>query len=137
MAAELRIGLSADVTTIDPHFVAAQPNLTVGMHIFEGLVRIDERARVIPGIAQSWTTPDPLTWELKLRPGVKFHDGSELTAEDIVFSLERPLDDQGQPRRVRRLRADDHGQADRRQAHAAAEDGHRRTGRCWKTSRTC
>jgi peptide/nickel transport system substrate-binding protein len=96
-AAELRIGLSADVTTLDPHFVAAQPNLTVGMHIFDGLVRIDERARVIPGIAQSWTTPDPLTWELKLRPGVKFHDGSELTAEDIVFSLERPLSIKGSP----------------------------------------
>jgi peptide/nickel transport system substrate-binding protein len=96
-AAELRIGLSADVTTLDPHFVAAQPNLTVQMHVFDGLVRIDERARVVPGIATSWSTPDPLTWELKLRPGVKFHDGSELTAEDIVFSLERPLTIKGSP----------------------------------------
>src|ERR1700681_715250 len=69
-AAELRIGLSADVTTMDPHFVAAQPNLTVQMHVFDGLVGIDERGRVIPGIAVSWTTPDPLTWEVKLRPGV-------------------------------------------------------------------
>jgi peptide/nickel transport system substrate-binding protein len=97
MAAELRIGLSADVTTLDPHFVAAQPNLTVQLHIFDGLVRIDERARVIPGIAASWTTPDPLTWEIKLRPNVKFHDGSELAAEDVVFSLERPLMIKGSP----------------------------------------
>jgi peptide/nickel transport system substrate-binding protein len=96
-AAELRIGLSADVTTLDPHFVAAQPNLTVQQHIFEGLVRIDERGRVTPGIAVSWTTPDPLTWELRLKPGVKFHDGSELTAEDVVFSLERPLTIKGSP----------------------------------------
>jgi peptide/nickel transport system substrate-binding protein len=96
-AAELRIGLSADVTTMDPHFVAAQPNLTVQQHVFEGLVRIDERGRVIPGVAQSWTTPDPLTWEIKLRPGVRFHDGSELTAEDVVFSLERPLGIKGSP----------------------------------------
>jgi peptide/nickel transport system substrate-binding protein len=96
-SAELRIGLSADVTTLDPHFVAAQPNLTVGMHVFEGLVRVDERARIVPGIAQSWSTPDPLTWEIKLRPGVRFHDGSELTAEDIVFSLERPLTIKGSP----------------------------------------
>jgi len=96
-AAELRIGLSADVTTLDPHFVAAQPNLTAQMHIFDALVRIDERGRVIPGIATSWTTPDPLTWELKLRQGVKFHDGSELTPEDIVFSLERPLSIKGSP----------------------------------------
>src|SRR5215212_1948676 len=73
-AAELRIGLSADVTTMDPHFVAAQPNLTVQMHIFDGLVRIDERGRVVPGVAASWSTPDANTWELKLRPGIKFHD---------------------------------------------------------------
>ena len=96
-AAELRIGLSADVTTLDPHFVAAAPNLTVQQHIFDGLVRIDERGRVTPGIATSWTTPDPLTWELKIRPGVRFHDGSELTLEDIVFSLERPLGIKGSP----------------------------------------
>ena len=96
-AAELRIGLSADVTTMDPHFVAAQPNLTVQMHVFDALVRIDERGRVVPGIAVSWTTPDALTWELKLKPGVKFHDGSDLTAEDVVFSLERPLGIKGSP----------------------------------------
>src|SRR5687767_10110672 len=96
-AAELRIGLSADVTTMDPHFVAAQPNLTVQQHVFEGLIRIDERGRVSPGIAASWSTPDPLTWQIKLRPGVKFHDGSELTAEDVVFSLERPLAIKGSP----------------------------------------
>jgi peptide/nickel transport system substrate-binding protein len=96
-AADLRIGLSADVTTMDPHFVAAQPNLTVQQHIFDGLVRIDERGRVTPGIAASWSTPDPLTWEIKLRANVKFHDGAELTAEDIVYSLERPLAIKGSP----------------------------------------
>ena len=41
--AELRIGLSADVTTFDPHFVAAQPNLTVAHHVFESLLHVDER----------------------------------------------------------------------------------------------
>ena len=96
-AAELRIGLSADVTTMDPHFVAAAPNLTVQQHIFEGLVRIDERGRVMPGLAASWSTPDPLTWEIRLRPGVKFHDGSDLTVEDVVYSLERPLTIKGSP----------------------------------------
>jgi peptide/nickel transport system substrate-binding protein len=82
---------------MDPHFVAAQPNLTVQMHIFDGLVRIDERGRVIPGLAASWSTPDPLTWEIKLRPGVRFHDGAELTAEDVAYSLERPLTIKGSP----------------------------------------
>src|SRR3954447_8608135 len=96
-AAALRIGLSADVTTMDPHFVAAQPNLTVQMHVFDGLVRIDERGRVIPGLAQSWSTPDPLTWIINLRRAIKFHDGTELTTEDVVYSLERPLTIKGSP----------------------------------------
>ena len=89
-AAELKIGLSADVTTMDPHFIAAQPNLTAQHHVFDSLVHVDERGRSIPVLA-TWRTPDPLTWEFTLRKGVKFHDGTELTAEDVVYSLERPL----------------------------------------------
>ena len=95
-AAELKIGLSADVTTMDPHFVAAQPNLTAQQHVFDSLVRSDERSRPVPGIA-TWSTPDPLTWEFRLRKGVKFHDGAELTTEDVVFSLERPYTITGSP----------------------------------------
>ncbi|HXF67041.1 MAG TPA: ABC transporter substrate-binding protein [Burkholderiales bacterium] len=95
-AAELRIGLSADVTTMDPHFVAAQPNLTAQKHIFDSLVHVDARGRPIPGLA-TWRVPDPLTWEFRLRKGVKFHDGAELTAEDVVFSLERPYAITGSP----------------------------------------
>ncbi|HXV11529.1 MAG TPA: ABC transporter substrate-binding protein [Burkholderiales bacterium] len=95
-AAELNIGLSADVTTFDPHFVAAQPNLNAQKHVFDTLVHVDERGRPIPGVA-TWKTPDPLTWEFTLRKGVKFHDGAELTTEDVLFSLERPLTIQGSP----------------------------------------
>src|SRR5574341_2627712 len=95
-AAELRIGLSADVTTMDPHFVAAQPNLTAQQHVFDALIQTDARTRPVPGIA-TWRTPDPLTWEFTLRKGVKFHDGSELTTEDVVFSLERPFAITGSP----------------------------------------
>jgi peptide/nickel transport system substrate-binding protein len=95
-AAELRIGLSADVTTMDPHFVAAQPNLTAQHHVFESLVHVDERARPIPVLA-TWRNPDPLIWEFTLRKGVRFHDGSELTTEDVAFSLERPLTITGSP----------------------------------------
>ncbi len=96
-AADLRIGLSADVTTMDPHFLASQPNLTVGFHVFDALVHADERTRLIPGLATSWRAVDATTWEFKLRPGVKFHDGSELTAEDVLFSLERPFNIKGSP----------------------------------------
>ena len=96
ISADLNIGLSADVTTFDPHFVAAQPNLTAQKHVFDTLVRVDERGRPIPGLA-TWTTPDPVTWEFTLRKGVRFHDGSELTTDDVLFSLERPLNIKGTP----------------------------------------
>jgi peptide/nickel transport system substrate-binding protein len=96
-AADLRIGLSADVTTMDPHFLASQPNLTVGYHVFDALTHVDEKARLIPGLATSWRAVDATTWEFKLRPGVKFHDGTDLTAEDVLFSLERPLNIKGSP----------------------------------------
>ena len=95
-AADLRIGLSADVTTMDPHFVAAQPNLTAQHHVFDSMVRNDERSRPVPGVA-TWRTPDSLTWEFTLRKGVTFHDGSELTTEDVAFSLDRPLTIKGSP----------------------------------------
>jgi len=89
-AADLRIGLAADVTSMDPHFVNIQPNNLVAWHVFDALTRVDENARLVPGLAESWKAIDATTWEFRLRRGVKFHDGSELTAEDVVYSLERP-----------------------------------------------
>jgi len=96
-AAELTIAVSADVTSLDPHYLASQPNVNIGWHVFDALTHVDERARLIPGLASSWRAVDPTTWEFKLRKGVKFHDGSELTADDVVFSLERPLAIAGTP----------------------------------------
>ena len=81
---------------MDPHFVAAQPNLTAQQHVFDALVQTDAQSRPVSGIA-TWRTPDPLTWEFTLKKGVKFHDGSELTTEDVVFSLERPFSITGSP----------------------------------------
>jgi peptide/nickel transport system substrate-binding protein len=96
-AADISIGISADVTSLDPHYVAVQHNVAIGWHVFDALTRIDERARIIPGIATSWRAVDPTTWEFKLRKGVKFHDGTELTADDVAYSLERPLAIAGSP----------------------------------------
>ncbi len=89
-AANLRIGMSADVTSIDPHFVNITPNNNIAWHVFEALTHVDEDARLVPGLAESWRPVGPTTWEFKLRRGVKFHDGSELTAEDVAFSIDRP-----------------------------------------------
>ena len=97
IGADLTIALSADITSLDPHYVAAQPNINIGWHVFDALTRVDERARLMPGIAESWRAVNPTTWEFKLHKGVKFHDGSELTTEDVAFSLERPLTITGSP----------------------------------------
>ena len=88
-AADISIALGADVTSIDPHFHNLTPNNNVGHHIFDTLVGRDARGRLQPALAESWRTVDDLTWEFKLRKGVKFHDGSDFTAADVVFSLER------------------------------------------------
>jgi len=74
---------------MDPHAVNLQPNSNIAWHVFDCLVHVDRDARIVPGLAESWRAVDPTTWEFKLRRGVRFHDGSPLTAEDVVFSLER------------------------------------------------
>jgi peptide/nickel transport system substrate-binding protein len=96
-AAEISIGISADVTSLDPHYVATQHNVAIGWHVFDALTRVDEKARIIPGLATSWRAVDPTTWEFKLRKGVKFHDGSDFTADDVAYSLVRPLAIAGSP----------------------------------------
>src|SRR5512139_537385 len=88
-SADLRIGVAADVTSMDPHFLNLQPNVNISWHVFDALTHVNEDARLIPGLAESWRAVDPLTWEFRLRRGVKFHDGTDLTAEDVVFSIER------------------------------------------------
>jgi len=96
-AAELKLAFASEVTTVDPHFLAAQANLALSQHLFESLVTADAQSRIVPALAQSWRTLDATTWEFKLRPGVRFHDGSALTVEDVAFSLARPLNIKGSP----------------------------------------
>src|SRR5207245_11050646 len=56
--AELRIGLAADVTSIDPHFRAIAPNINIAWHVFDALTHVDEDTRPIPGLAVSWRAHD-------------------------------------------------------------------------------
>ncbi|MCM2250760.1 MAG: ABC transporter substrate-binding protein [Ramlibacter sp.] len=87
-SAELRIGFKAEVTSADPHVQNGQ-NRNVWIHVYDALVAQDENLRPIPSLATSWKAVGTSGWEFKLRPGVKFHDGTPLTAEDVKFSLER------------------------------------------------
>lgn len=88
-AADVSIALGGDVTSIDPHFHNLTPNNNVGKHMFETLVAMDARGRLTPALAENWRTVDDLTWEFRLRKGVKFHDGTDFTAADVAFSLDR------------------------------------------------
>jgi peptide/nickel transport system substrate-binding protein len=88
-AADISVALSADVTSVDPHFHNLTPNNNVANHIFEALVAKDARGQLRPGLAESWRPVDDLMWEFRLRKGVKFHDGSDFTAADVAFSLDR------------------------------------------------
>jgi peptide/nickel transport system substrate-binding protein len=89
LAQELVIGRGSEPQSIDPHFTRAGPNQMTAMHIFDRLLDTDEQVRPQPGLAVSWEVEDELTWLVRLRPGVRFHDGSPLTADDVVYSLQR------------------------------------------------
>ncbi len=57
--------------------------------VYDRLVRRDKKLGIVPALATEWQQTAPLTWRFKLRPGVKFHDGTPFTADDVVFSIER------------------------------------------------
>ncbi|WP_298843642.1 ABC transporter substrate-binding protein [uncultured Roseobacter sp.] len=92
LAEKLTIGLASEPTSLDPHFHNLGPNNAMSVHIFDRLIAQDEKQRLSPGLAVSWKPVDDLTWEFKLREGVKFHDGSDFTADDVVCTMERAPD---------------------------------------------
>ena len=78
-----------DVASMDPY--AVNETFTVGFlgNVYEGLVMRGKNLEIVPGLATSWSNTTPDTWRFKLRPNVKFHDGTPFTADDVVFSFER------------------------------------------------
>ena len=89
---KLVIGKAADVIENDVHTCAWQLCWELFAQVYESLVFLDDDLQAIPGLAESWTTPDDTTYVFKLREGVKFHNGREMGADDVVFSLDRILE---------------------------------------------
>lgn len=74
---------------LTPHLKSEVISVMVQGNIFESLVEFDADMRIRPLLAASWENPDDLTWVFRLQPRVRFHDGSLMTAEDVVYSLNR------------------------------------------------
>jgi peptide/nickel transport system substrate-binding protein len=88
-AATLRWSSQGDYLSADPHAQNEGLNNAVNDAIFERLTARDKDLKLIPALATSWEARTPTTWRFKLRRGVKFHDGTPFTADDVVFSIQR------------------------------------------------
>ena len=86
-AKELRIGLAAEPSSVDPHFHNLGPNNQLWKTIFDPLVGTDDQQRVYPRLATSWRAVTPTSWEFKLRTGVKFSNGSTFDAYDVIYTV--------------------------------------------------
>ena len=96
-AQELTIALASEPTSIDPHFHNLTPNNALARQMFDRLIMPDAKQALEPGLATSWKPIDDTTWEFKLREGVKFHDGSAFTADDVICTFERAPNVEGSP----------------------------------------
>jgi peptide/nickel transport system substrate-binding protein len=86
----LRVAPSADLTQLDPTFASIVITRIYGLMVYETLFAWDGKLEAKPQMVKSWTTsPDGLTWRFTLRPGLKFHDGQEVTSADVIPSLQR------------------------------------------------
>jgi peptide/nickel transport system substrate-binding protein len=88
----IRIGVEAGPTSLDPHFASLITNIAFSRHIFQPLMEQDAKQDLRPAIATAMRPLDELTWEVKLDPRARFHDGQPVTAEDIAFTLARAGD---------------------------------------------
>jgi peptide/nickel transport system substrate-binding protein len=88
-AQTLRWSSQGDPQTMDPH--SQNEGLTNMMNgqVYERLTTRDKSLNIVPSLAVSWQQVSPLVWRFKLRPGVKFHDGSPFNADDVVYSIKR------------------------------------------------
>ena len=89
-AETVTIGIRSEPSSIDPYFHNLGPNNAMLGQIFGRLVDwTPGMDQMIPRLARSWRALDDTTWEFKLRKGIKFHDGSDFTADDVIFSVKR------------------------------------------------
>lgn len=91
----LTVGIPWDPPTLDPHASSTTPSVNNLTPVYETLVMYDDNLKIIPLLAESWEQLDDLHWQFNLRKGVKFHNGEEMKASDVVFSMVRATGPKG------------------------------------------
>lgn len=91
----LIVAIAGEPDQLDPQKTSAYFSFEVLENVFDTLVEPDANLQMQPALAESWqVSPDQLTWTFRLRPGVTFHDGTPLAADDVVYSYRRIIDEQ-------------------------------------------
>ena len=90
----ISVAIPTDISeTIDPHKATGALTFEMLYNIYEGLIQVDQDGKLVGLLATDWTiSEDGLYYEFKLKKGVKFHDGSSFTSEDVKFTYERVMD---------------------------------------------
>ena len=88
-AKTFRYAFQGDLNALDPYTLNETFSLGALGNVMEGLTKRDKDLKIIPGLAERWEVLEPTRWRFHLRKGVKFHDGTPFTADDVVFSLAR------------------------------------------------
>src|SRR5207248_8566761 len=90
---KVKFAVGGDPLTLDPHASNARGDRLFYYELFDPLVTLDESLNIQPGLAEKWeVAPDGLAYTFTLRPGIKFHDGTELTPEIAKWNFDRMLD---------------------------------------------
>ena len=89
-SSKFTVGIPQDIDSLDPHYATGAGTKEVLFNIFEGLVKPDENGNLNPAVASEYQiSEDNKVYTFTLREGIKFHDGSAVTVEDIKYSLDR------------------------------------------------
>ena len=88
-AKTLRYANQGDLKSLDPYTLNETTTNAHLANVYEGLVKRDRSLNVVPALAERWETPEPTRWRFYLRKGVKFQNGEDFTADDVIFSADR------------------------------------------------
>src|SRR6266481_5683208 len=89
---ELIVAQGGDIAFFDPHMSTSSNDIRVSFNLYDNLTSRHPDGKLYPGLATEWKLQGQTTWRLKLRQGVKFHNGDPFTSADAKFSLERTYD---------------------------------------------